>query len=46
MGMVCEGCLERLVAEGRRALWRLSDEHALYRDEAGVWQLRDDAELL
>lgn len=43
---LCEVCMARKMAEGVRSSWRFGYDHALYRDEEGVWRLQDGAELV
>ena len=35
--------MARKMAEGVRSSWRFGYDHALYRDEEGVWRLQDGA---
>ena len=45
-GSVCAGYLGRMAELGDAASPWIALEHAVYRDDTGTWQLREDAELV
>jgi hypothetical protein len=45
-GSVCAGYLDRMAELGDAASPWIALEHAMFRDDEGTWQLREDAELV